>query len=367
MQISNTALAISQNKEFISLRKLLKQHTKRAYFVGGYVRDTLQSLQSCDFDIEIYDISPEKFDTLMQSIGAKGVGKSYFVYKFGNFDLSLPRTESKNGIGHKAFNVEYCNDELLASKRRDFTINSMMINIFSGEVLDFWGGRADLKNRILRIVDEKSFSEDSLRVLRAVQFVARFGLKVDPKSLEIMQNIDINDLSKERIRLELEKLFAAKNQDLGINLLSDLGLDIKLFGAKFEPKFARLVKEHFKITKDNRTFLYDLINLYNLKNLPEIFSLSKEYKSVLNEPFFTKISKFDMLKVALNLPLCKWLGLNTKNRINLAKRLGFYETKFEPNVDIKSILSAGFSGENIKKEISRRQNLAIKNYLKDLK
>ena len=111
MQVSITELKIYQNSDFIAIFELLKKHTKRAYFVGGFVRDHFLGRQTSDIDIEVYDINPQKFDELMSELGAQGVGKSYFVYKYKNFDISRPRTESKVGRGHKAFAVSLTNDE----------------------------------------------------------------------------------------------------------------------------------------------------------------------------------------------------------------------------------------------------------------
>ena len=86
---------ISKNSDFIKIKELLSKHTKRAYFVGGFVRDYFLGINSFDIDIEIYDISEQDFEILMNKLGASGVGKSFFVYKYKNFDLSLPRTENK--------------------------------------------------------------------------------------------------------------------------------------------------------------------------------------------------------------------------------------------------------------------------------
>lgn len=362
----NIALKICPSKDFFTILNLLIKYTTRAYFVGGCVRDYFINENSVDFDIEIYDIEPKKFDKIMLELGAKGVGKNYFIYKFGNFDLGLPRTESKNGVGHKAFSIKYCNDEKIASKRRDFTINSIMINIFNGKIVDFWGGRDDLKRKILRVVDENTFSEDSLRILRAVQFVSRFGLKVDKKSLEIMKNICINDLSRDRIKIELEKFFISKYQSLGIKLLIELNLDKRLFGVKFDKhKIANLVQKHFLITKDSRTFLYDIINLYDL-DIKEIFNnflLGSFYKKLLSEPFFQKASKLNMAKIALKMPLKEWLGLNSVSRVNMAKKLKIYDKKLVVKLDMQDILSLGLKGKEISSEIYMRQMVALKKYI----
>ncbi|ABK82654.1 TPA: CCA tRNA nucleotidyltransferase [Campylobacter fetus subsp. venerealis] len=366
MQISNIVSQIFQNNELSTLKNILKHRTKRAYLVGGCVRDMLLGAKNIDFDIEVYDIDPFKFENIMHDIGATGVGKSYFVYKYKNYDISLPRTESKNGIGHKAFIVSYCNDEKIASKRRDFTMNAMMINIFNGEILDFWGGRKDIQNKILKIVDKHSFCEDSLRVLRAVQFAARFGLKADEQSLKIMRNISIDDLSKDRIRSELEKFFIAPHKTFGIELLSDLGLDKRLFGVKFEPdSFGKIVQQHFNITHDSRSFLYDLINFYKLnpKEILDSLSLGKFYKKLINEPFLKRASRYEMMKIALSMPLSNWLGLNTKNRVRMAVDLGFYDKTFNPNIDISKL--SHLRGKDLGEHLKVLKELEIKAFLKD--
>ena len=325
-----TDLKICQNNDFAELLKILSPFTKRAYFVGGCVRDALLGIKCVDFDIEIYDISSKDFEILMQKHGAIGVGKSFFVYKWRNFDLALPRTESKTGIGHKAFSVSICDDEQKASSRRDFSINAMMVNIFSAELLDFYGGLNDLKNKILKIVDEKSFCDDSLRVLRAVQFAARFNLNLDKKSIKIMRGIDISDLSCERVRMELYKLFMAKDYTKGIKALNQLGLDERIFGVKIPLSFAKTANAHHKITQNPLSFLYDL--RVKFSNINEI----KGFQSVLNQPMLKSKSTKNLLKLALKMPLKSWLGLNTISLVKKAKDLNIYEKKLSIDIDNKA-------------------------------
>lgn len=363
--MSKIALRICRNEWLEFLKSKLSEFTSRAYFVGGCVRDFLLGRECDDFDIEIYDVSPERFTDLMQEIGANGVGKSFFVYKFHEFDLALPRVESKSGVGHKGFDVALCDDEKIASKRRDFTINSLMVNIFSGEMLDFWGGRRDLDNKILRIVNEKTFKDDSLRVLRGVQFAARFALKIDTQSLKIMRDIDIGDLSKERIHLELEKLFRADFQDFGIRALSLLGLDFRLFGVNLDEKFGLKVASHFALTRQKETFLYDLIHKFGLdpKKLIANLKLSSDYKRLISEPFIRKVCAKNLLKIALKMPLKSWLGLNSQRRVKLAKKLGFYDSKITFNID-----DSGFKELSLHTKLSRiqsQQEAVIERILKE--
>ena len=140
---------------------LLKPYTNRAYLVGGAVRDILMDKTPNDFDIEIYDLSPTLFENLMKKLGAKGVGKQFFVYKYKNFDLSLPRIENKIGIGHKGFKVKITQDEKIASLRRDFTINSIYADI-NGNLFDPFDGKKDLENGKINFIGdpEKRIKED---------------------------------------------------------------------------------------------------------------------------------------------------------------------------------------------------------------
>ena len=326
-----------------------------------------------DFDVEIYGIDPAKFDALMAQIGACGVGKNYFVYKFKNFDLSLPRTENKTGEGHKAFEVAYADDECEASLRRDFTVNAMMINIFDGSFLDFYGGERDLKRGILRHIDDEKFAEDSLRVLRAVQFSARLNFRIARESLGLMKRLSISDLSRERINGELMKLFGAKFQEVGFWYLYKLGLLGKIFWLNLSraeaEKFAAKLKSAVKFLpkqngkKDEREFLYLLNGYFGVKNFYDL-GLPKSFEVCVKEPFFARRpSDKDLLKIALDKPLKSWLGLNSPSLIKRAKNLGVYEAKFEPAIDTAEILKLGFKGAAIGAEIRRRQDIAIDKFL----
>ena len=372
MQVSTTELKIYQNSDFKAIFELLKKHTKRAYFVGGFVRDFFLKRETSDIDIEVYDINPQKFDEIMSELGTQGVGKSYFVYKFKNFDISLPRTERKVGVGHKAFEVEITNDEKIGARRRDFTINSLMINIFSLEVLDFYDGVADLQNKILRVVDSKTFVADSLRVYRGVQFAARFNLKIEQQSFKFMRSIDTSDLSVERICGELMKLFGAKFAGLGLIILHDLGLFEKIFGVKISKeqceKIANFIDNGRKFVKDEAFFLYAVLNLLGLdkKQILETLKLNSHFRRILTEPFYKKIDDEKLMQIALQMPINSWLGAYNKTRINRAKKLGIYEKKFASKVGSEAVINDGFKGKEIANEIKRRQKDEIKKYLANL-
>ena len=373
MQVSKISLKNNAELEFIA--DFLAPHTKRAYLVGGSVRDMLLGREIYDFDIEIYDINPEFFDTLMQKLGANGFGKSFFVYKFKNYDLSLARTENKVRSGHKGFEVSVCDDERLGARRRDFTINSMMINIFNDEFLDFYGGLEDLNARILRHIDDESFKEDSLRVLRAVHFVARFDLQIADKSLKFMQTMDTRDLSRDRINAELYKFFKAKNLKRGFEALQKLNLEQVVLlndSTKCEnaTKFKALLERTREFISDEGLFLYLYLNFFGIEK-KDFFAKTQLKKELLNaakQPFFEdEMSDLNLAQIALQMPLKSWLGLWDEKRVQRARALKLYDKALRAQIDTQELENLGFSGKKLGEQIQKRKNEWLKAYLKGIK
>ena len=365
---AKTGTSIYKNSELDFFRSLFAPFSKRVYLVGGCVRDALLGREIYDYDIEVYDIEPLKFDELMAGIKASGVGKSYFIYKYKNYDLGLPRSESKTGNLHKDFAVSYINDPSLASLRRDFTVNAMMMNIFNGEILDFHGGKKDLERKTLRHIDSEKFKEDPLRVLRGVQFSARLDFSMADETLELMKTLDLAHLSKDRINTELIKFFRSEHLEKGAFYLFKLSLFKEIFGVQIceNDEFLAELKSARNFVDDERLFLYMLFGKFELdaKEILEKMRLPKSYFSILKEPFFKDMpSDRELLEIALNMPLKSWLGAYNKERIERAKELGVYESKFDAKVDVREILAAGFKNEMIAAEIKRRQELEISSYL----
>jgi len=190
--------------------RILNGSGGQAYFVGGCVRDAVCNNAVKDFDIECYGLSG---DEIKEAVGKyyalNAVGMSFGVLKIHHFDIdiSLPRKENKTGSGHRGFIVE-CVPQLTlreASARRDFTINAMLYDPLTEELTDLWGGCNDLQNKVLRHISER-FSEDPLRVLRAMQFASRFDFSVAPETVLLCSEISRDELSCERIACEWEKM-----------------------------------------------------------------------------------------------------------------------------------------------------------------
>jgi tRNA nucleotidyltransferase (CCA-adding enzyme) len=200
----------------------------RALCVGGFARDRLLRRESKDLDIEVFGIPQAALQTLLKSLGrVEPVGQAFPVYKLGDIDVALPRRESKTGRGHKGFTVE--GDHTMsfeeAARRRDFTINAIGWDPLTDEYLDPFNGRGDLERGVLRAVDPATFADDSLRVLRALQFAARFALAPDEQTARICRSIALDDLPAERIWGEFEKLLLrAPRPSIGFALARELGV-----------------------------------------------------------------------------------------------------------------------------------------------
>ncbi|HEX8367606.1 MAG TPA: HD domain-containing protein [Pyrinomonadaceae bacterium] len=222
------------NGKVIKLAEIIRADGGRAMLVGGCVRDELMGIEPKDWDVEVYGIEPTRLREILDSFGrVDAVGEAFTVYKIGrDLDVALPRRERKIGRGHKGFVVEGDKDMSFAeaAKRRDFTINAILKDALTGEIIDLYGGRRDIENKILRVVSKETFAEDSLRVLRAAQFAARFEFDLDAETIEICRRIDLTDLPKERIWGEFEKiLLQAEKPSIGLKWLYDLNVVGQLF------------------------------------------------------------------------------------------------------------------------------------------
>ncbi|MEO1928218.1 MAG: CCA tRNA nucleotidyltransferase [Nautiliaceae bacterium] len=322
-----------ENKDLKFLKNFFAPYTKRVYLVGGCVRDEILGIKSKEYDLEIYDISQEEFDKLMQKLGAKGVGKSFFVYKWKNFDIALPRTESKVGYGHKGFEVKLTQNEKEASRRRDFTMNALMKNIYTNEILDFWGGIEDIKKRVIRHIDNKTFIEDSLRVLRAIQFASRLKFKIAPKTIKLCQNIDLSDLSRERIYMEFEKMFKSKFLYYGFYYFIILEIAKKLLNLEFSKKEFFHLAKLYKINPVESYFLYHLKYAKNIPSdkLTSILNLPNKLKREISIKKRPKIvtNKF-LYGLALKYPLKTFSILNQNCCEKWIKENNLWDKKYRP-------------------------------------
>ncbi len=220
--------------EVFSLARAIHDAGGRALLVGGCVRDALMGVEPKDWDLEVYNLDAARLREILDQFGPVNiVGEAFTVYKLGHhLDVSIPRRERKSGRGHKAFLIE--GDPAMsiaeATRRRDFTINAILQDPLTDELIDPFEGRRDIEQRVLRAVSKDTFAEDSLRVLRAAQFGARFEFDIDAETIELCRTIDLSDLPAERIWGEIEKLLLrATHPSVGLEWLRQLGAIEKLF------------------------------------------------------------------------------------------------------------------------------------------
>ncbi len=212
----------------------------RIYEVGGAVRDSLlkRKVQPEDRDYLVCGVPYRELSQILKNYGKVDlVGKSFGVIKFTQyvndskytFDIALPRKEYSTGVGHRDFMVSFDPDIGIEEDltRRDFTINAMALSLDNHELIDPLGGRVDLENRQIRMVSNRAFPEDPLRMLRAIQFAARYEFDIEPKTLAgIKDNVAlITTVTPERIADELVKLLVlASEPSRGLRLMRETGL-----------------------------------------------------------------------------------------------------------------------------------------------
>ena len=201
----------------------------RAYYVGGFVRDRLLGRENTDVDIEVHGLTPQQLEEILDGLGGRlEMGASFGIYGLKGYglDIAMPRRERAIGRGHRDIDVTV--DPFLgteqAARRRDFTINALMEDVLTGRVLDHFHGVRDLRRGVLRHVDDRTFPEDPLRVLRGAQFAARFGFTAAPETMALCRGIDLSALPPERVEGELRKaLLQAERPSLFFETLRDMG------------------------------------------------------------------------------------------------------------------------------------------------
>ncbi|MDN5124777.1 CCA tRNA nucleotidyltransferase [Aliarcobacter butzleri] len=345
--------------------------------VGGCVRDSFLNKKIKDYDVEIFNF--DSLEILEKSLKEFGnvnlVGKSFGVLTLKideyDFDFSFPRIEKKVGNSHTDFEVS-TNANLSfkeAAKRRDFTINAIGYDYFKNEILDPFGGMNDLKNKIIKHIDDKTFVEDSLRVYRSVQFASRFEFKIDENTKILCKKIvssgELKFLPKERVFEELKKLFLkSKKPSLGLNLLKEFNIMNIEQNLEEIDNLAFILKD--KNYDDFRKLYLFFSCLCKGMNENETFSFIKNLTDdkkfiknilILNETNLTNDIKI-LKRLSLKLKLEDLIVLNQafKNQISLEvfeilKSLDILNTPIKPLVLGKDLIKLGFVPSEKFKEI----------------
>jgi tRNA nucleotidyltransferase (CCA-adding enzyme) len=383
-------------KELEKIFKKLKDNNIKPIIVGGYVRDFLLNIKSTDIDVELYNISSfKKLENILKEFGdVNSVGKCFGVCKLSLknmvIDFTLPRTDNKISNGHCGFEIiiDKNMNFKTASSRRDFTINSIGYDVIDKKILDPFDGCIDLENKILKAVDLTKFAQDPLRVLRAIGFCSRFNFVMENKLCKLCKKMcdeDIlNELAKERIYIEIKKIFLKSNKlSYGFELLKELNalkylspLD-KLEQNSFKEILTALNKAKGLQTNNKQTKLvlllavscykfniqqtkYFILNLTNSKNLLKKILPLKENKFIKeysDSQLFELATKVDiefflLYNEAINPSYKKEIFNIIKNR---AIALNILNKKAIPFLQGRDILAYGIKPS---KEYSKILNLA---------
>ena len=229
---------------------MVSERGGRTFYVGGFVRDKILGIENKDMDIEVHGIEPEVLREILSEVGEPmSYGSSFGVYSLKGYDIdiAMPRKEHATGKGHRDFEVFV--DPFIgtaeAARRRDFTMNAVMEDVLTGELVDPFGGKQDLEKGIIRHIDSDTFVEDPLRVLRGAQFASRFGFNIADDTSDLFRSMDLSALSRERVEDELKKaLLKGKKPSVFFEVLRSAdGLDVwfpevkALIGIEQDPKF----------------------------------------------------------------------------------------------------------------------------------
>lgn len=240
------------------------------FLVGGIVRDSFLDKNSKDIDLIVTGIPDAILECILMPFGrVDKVGQSFGVIKFVPYgmlldepiDIAIPRVERCIGIGHKDFEVIARHDIPIETdlERRDFTINSIAVNL-NGNVIDPFNGIGDIQNNIIRMTNSAAFSEDPLRMLRAVQFSSRFAFTIEQVTLSTIKQYSatIKHISPERLLIELDKIYEKGNIELGIKNLVMTGIYKQIFGVEDDFLYVE-----FDMIKSRADFYFTLLRSFN--------------------------------------------------------------------------------------------------------
>lgn len=337
----------------------------KLYSVGGAVRDSILGKQSKDLDILITGVPFDKLDAILSKYGkVDSVGKSFGIIKFntpqtGEIDIAIPRTERPNGQGgYQGFDVTSDHDLPIEKdlERRDFTINAIAVDV-DGNFIDPFGGLADIKNKMIRMVNPQAFSDDPLRMLRAVQFASRFGFIIEPDTLSAIRfNADkITEISPERILIEFDKIVKKGSPIMGGKLLHMTGLFKRIFpivkGVRFTLElmfgvetmgsfiFALAYGDELteKVSEFYKNTLKGDLDTYNeIRALEVAATFRGQYKTV-----------FDMYKIYPKILDSAYLSETLKQTIISMRENNIPFSLKDIPVDGNDLIALGFQGKEI--------------------
>ena len=271
----------------LSIAQKLKAHGFLVYFAGGCVRDCLMQKTPTDFDI-VTTADPEAVEKLFSKtlpVG-KQFGVMIVVEEGRNFEVATFRREGGYVDGRHPTEVSFSVPEEDA-KRRDFTLNGLFYDPFGGKVIDYVGGEEDIRKKLIRAIGdpEKRFEEDKLRLLRAVRMASVLGFEVEPATWQVLKEKvhKIHEVSPERIRDELVKIFTRPGAGRGFALLSESGLLKEILP---EIEVMKGVEQPPEFHPEGDVFVHTKLLLEKLENPSPVLALAALFHDVGKPPTF---------------------------------------------------------------------------------
>lgn len=339
----------------------LQANGVQCYIVGGFVRDTILGVKSKDIDIELHNTTLEHAYDIISEITDANIFGTFGIISLTLVptEFAIARTERKTGNNHTSFEIEFITngDLKLAASRRDFTINSLMYDLQTNQLVDNFNGVADLQYRILRHVSP-AFSEDPLRVLRGIKFMSRYNLTIAAETRILCYTLisQLTTLSTTRIQNEMEAIFQAPYFHNVSQLLTDV----------------------FSILS-NQTVTYAKYDKFDVEsNRLLFFKQFDDYEIVINMCYEQKLIKKDLIFCLNNFEQYQQFSTlsgaqkyellsMSKNRLNYISAinsdiLDYYQkyTQLVKKYNGQYFMNLGYQGKEIKKamksEIGKRLN-----------
>ena len=364
----------------------------KIYQVGGAVRDEMLGKVSKDLDLLVVGVELKNLSRILAKFGKTNlVGKAFGIIKFKpegsdeDIDISVPRVDTKStGKGHKDFEVKLGKGITLQQDqlRRDFWMNAMARDIETGELHDIEDkGRVDIENQVVRVIGDQAFKDDPLRMLRAVQFAARFEFAIEPETMkQIKKNVRlIKTVSAERLQEEFRKMFEKGTPSIGVNLLKETGILRQLFSkasGNFPIEYDKLDKKAFP------AFLAVLLKEHTPKDIQKKMRLStvdmKAVSDVINYTSTTDVNSdvglVDFLITTTPVGISNIEAylessrkLSISDRLNQMKRAGKPTSMGELGIGGRELVKAGFRGKEIGTALRYLLNYAIESGKNDKK
>mgnify|MGYP001246806812 CR=1 FL=1 len=362
----------------------------KIYQVGGAVRDEMLGKVSKDLDLLVVGVELNKLAKILKPFGKVNmVGKAFGIIKFKperseeDIDISVPRIDSKStGKGHKDFEVKLGKGITLQQDqlRRDFWMNAMAKDIETGKIHDIGRkGQTDIENEQIRVIDPKAFKEDPLRMLRAVQFAARFDFKIEPETMKLIKkNVkDINSVSADRFQEEFRKMYEKGKPSVGVDLLKETGIIYQLFhkveqnfpieldkmDKKAFPAFLSVLLRHnppktimkrLRLSKEDTTAMHNVTNYIHGSSSTSQIDINSEVGLVdfLLTASPLGIKNIDAYLKAMRKP-------TVSDRLKQMKRAGKPTNLKELGVNGRDLAKAGFRGKEIGDALGYLLNYAI--------